>query len=390
MAARLTFFRVGNGDMTLIQTQGGHQVLVDANIRDAADDPDGEHPDVGAQLRKRLNRDGHGRYFVDALLLSHPDQDHSNGLNAHFHLGPPADFPSTSDKIFIREMWSSERVISRAESDKDRPLCEDAKAFIKEYRRRINLIKSGRTAGNGDRALRLGDLEASDPPALRGVSYGVDDAFNKINGEVDNWVEVRVRGPLAQGKDEPEEELIAKNRSSVILQVAFSAGFDTEAVLYLTGGDAEVEVWKRLWRRLKSTPEKLAYDLMLAPHHCSWHSLSSDSIGDLGTKAKVDPEARQALGQARQGAYIVSSSKPIKNDDDDPPSYRAKQEYEAIAKNVGGSFLCVTEHNGEHAEDPIEFEVAASGAVLVATAAAAATLTSPGAIGRQPLGHGSR
>ncbi len=286
-------------------------------------------------------------------------------------------------------MWSSERVIGRAETLKDRPLSDDALAFIKEYRRRINLVKSGAAAGSGDRALRIGDLDPSDPATLRSISFGVDDVFSKVNGEKDNWIEVRVRGPLQKGKDETEEELMATNRSSVILQIALAAGFKPDAVLFLAGGDAEVEIWKRQWQRLKSDPAKLEYDILLCPHHCSWHSLSGDSISKLGPKAKVDPDAKSALSQARRGAYIVASSKPIKNDDDDPPSYRAKQEYQGIVDGVGGTFLCVTAHGGEKAEEPVEFEVSTGGAVLVTKAAVAAgVLTSPGAIGRQPLSHG--
>ncbi len=391
MTAKVTFFRVDNGDMTLVETNGGHRILVDTNIRDDADDPDGKHPDVAAQLRKRLKRDNQGRYYVDAFVLSHPDQDHCNGLCDHFHLGPPADFPKNSDKILIREMWSSERVISRAERLKDRPLCNDAKAFVKEYRRRIDLARAGKSVGTGDRALRIGDLDQTDSASLRAVSFGVDDVIKTVNGEEDSWLECRVRGPLQKGANEAEEDLIAKNRSSVILQIALAAGHNTEAVVFLTGGDAEVEIWKRLWQRHKATPTKLEYDILQTPHHCSWHSLSADSIGDLGDKAKVDPDARSALGQARKGAFIVASSKPIKDDDDDPPSHRAKKEYEGLAESAGGAFLCVTEHNGEKSEEPVEFEVATSGAVLVkGTAAIAGLLTSPGAVGRQPLGHGKK
>ena len=38
MAGRLSFFPVGNGDMTLVQTEGGHKILIDMNILAAADE----------------------------------------------------------------------------------------------------------------------------------------------------------------------------------------------------------------------------------------------------------------------------------------------------------------------------------------------------------------
>jgi len=89
MTARLSFFPVGNGDMTLVQTEGGNRILIDMNIRSAADDPDDDTPDVAAKLRDKLVRDAEGRLYVDALLLSHPDEDHCRGLRRHFHSACP-------------------------------------------------------------------------------------------------------------------------------------------------------------------------------------------------------------------------------------------------------------------------------------------------------------
>ena len=41
MTCTLSFFSVGNGDMTLLELESGRKVLIDLNIRVAADDPDG-------------------------------------------------------------------------------------------------------------------------------------------------------------------------------------------------------------------------------------------------------------------------------------------------------------------------------------------------------------
>ena len=109
MTATLSFFPVGNGDMTLVETESGRKILIDLNIRAAADDLDDDTPDVARALRKRLKRDGRGRLYLDALLVSHPDKDHCSGLRKHFHLGPPSEWSSRADKIFIREVWSAHR-----------------------------------------------------------------------------------------------------------------------------------------------------------------------------------------------------------------------------------------------------------------------------------------
>lgn len=80
MVARISVFVVGNGDMTLIELESGRKILIDINVRGAADDPDDDTPDVARELRDRLTRDAQGRLYVDAFLLSHPDQDHCRGL----------------------------------------------------------------------------------------------------------------------------------------------------------------------------------------------------------------------------------------------------------------------------------------------------------------------
>jgi len=107
--ANLTFFPVDNGDMTLVRLADSvtTTILIDVNIRVAADDPEDTTRDVAADLRARLPRDEKGRPYVDAFLLSHPDKDHCTGFEKHFHLGPLADYaddkkPDAQKRIVIR------------------------------------------------------------------------------------------------------------------------------------------------------------------------------------------------------------------------------------------------------------------------------------------------
>src|SRR5688572_30156854 len=132
MAASVEFFPVGNGDMTLITLESGKRILIDINIRKAADDDEEDVPDVAQMLKDRLDTDAEGRLYVDVFLLSHPDDDHCRGLREHFHLGAPADYKKKDGKIFIREMWSSPIVARRKE--KGAELTDEAKAWRDEAR----------------------------------------------------------------------------------------------------------------------------------------------------------------------------------------------------------------------------------------------------------------
>lgn len=356
MVACIQFYPVDNGDMTLVEFESEKQLLIDCNVREAADDPDDETPDVMAMLKDRLKTDDKGRHYVDAFLMSHPDQDHCRGFKKHFYLGPPADYPADSKKILIKELWSSPMVFRRA--SKEHVLCEDAQAFNKEARRRVARFReAGDKIEDGDRILILGEDQDGKTDDLGDILVRADDEFQKILGATDASWKARLLAPLPLADDE-EEGVLAKNGSSTILRFSIKGGGTADAGRFLTGGDADVAIWERLWKRHKNRTDWLRYDILQTPHHCSWRSLSYDSWSDLGDDAEVCNDARSALAQTRTGAVLVASSKAISDDDSDPPCVRAKREYEDIADEADGEFMCVAD---EANDAPLEFEIGSGG-----------------------------
>ena len=367
----VTFFPVDNGDMTLIRLgdADASTILIDVNIRVDADDPNSKVRDVAKDLRGQLKKDSNGRPYVDAFLLSHPDQDHCRGLTRHFYLGPLADYPDDDKadkdkKIVIRELWSSPIVFRRA--SKNHTLCDDAKAFNKEARRRVKLNKDHYFAvSDGDRIQIMGKDIDGKTDDLVPIVRPVDQAFNTIAGRTSKMFSAYLLAPIDASDDEEVEACLVKNESSVIINFTLAADDNTpDGAKFLTGGDAEVFIWNRQWDRHKKEPSVLEYDLMQTPHHCSWHSLSYDSWSDKGEDAKLDADARKALSQARSGAVIVASCKPIKDDDGDPPCIRAKREYVAITDAVKGKFYCTGEYPKEGEVEPMVFTVSALGVAL--------------------------
>lgn len=395
MTATITFFPVDNGDMTLLKFADADAtaLLIDVNIRQDADDPKGEARDVAKDLRDRLKKDANGRPYVDAFLLSHPDQDHCRGVSRHFHLGPPGDYPDDKKdykdkKIVIREIWSSPIVFRRA--SKTHTLCDDAKAFSTEARRRVQLNRDKNfVVGDGDRILVMGEDIEGKTDDLGPILKKVDESFSTINGKESAFFSALLLAPLDARNEEEEEENLVKNQSSVILNITIAAdGQTSDGAKFLAGGDAEVFIWNQQWARHKKTPGMLEYDLLQAPHHCSWHSLSYDSWSEYGEEAKVDADARSALSQTRDGAIVVASSKPIADDDSDPPCIRAKREYVAIAKDAKGEFYCTGEYPNTKAVEPLVFTVSSRGiqppSKKESGAKAAAIVTSA----RTPMPHG--
>jgi beta-lactamase superfamily II metal-dependent hydrolase len=378
-AVKSEHFRVGNGDMVLLTFESGRRVLIDINVRV----PDDEIVDVAKQLRNRLDRDDKGRLFVDAFLSTHPDQDHIRGLREHFHLGPLTDWSKSADKILIREMWSSPIVFRRAHK-KNHLLCEDADAWCAEARRRVRVFESGGTVVDGDRIKILGEDENGKTDKLGAILVKTGQTFSSICGASDSSFAAHLLAPMV-ADDETEEEIITKNNSSVIMRIDLKVRAMTQG-RFLFGGDADVGVWERIWERNGATVVNIQYDVLIAPHHCSWHSLSWDSWSEMGEDANVSPDARSALAQARSGALIIASSKPVTDDDSDPPCIRAKREYEEILELQSGEFHCVADRSGE---EPLVIEVLAQGP-KIKRAVFAATVAAGTGIGSQPFAHGKK
>lgn len=362
MATKITFYPVGNGDMTLISLgdSTGTNILVDCNIRAAADDPEDSTRDVANDLRRRLKTDAKSRPYVDVFLSTHPDEDHVRGFQKHFYLGAPGDYgddekPADEKHIVIQEMWSSPIMFRRASTD--HTLCNDALAFNREAKRRVEFARDQKFAGigDGDRILVLGEDEDGKTDDLRSILVKVDESFDQVNGTQNFLFKARLLAPLPAADDD-EAEAMSKNHSSVILNMELADGPSLKTVKnFLVSGDAEVLIWEKLWEKYENEADVLAYDILLSPHHCSWHSLSYDSRSENGDDAKVCEAAKSALSQIRAGGQIIASSCPIKDDDCEPPSHAAKLEYELIVKSEKGSFLCVGELPTEKDPAPLDF-----------------------------------
>lgn len=374
MTASITFFPVGNGDMTLVTFDNDQKLLIDIKVRKAADDPDDDTPDVMAALRDRLTRDEKGRLFVDGFLLSHPDADHICGLERHFHLGPPADWVKADDKILIREMWSSPIVFRRAA--KDHVLSNDAKAWSKEARRRVKRFRdSGTATVEGDRIQIMGEDQNGKTDDILAIVVKTDDLLTSLNRVASGTFEGRLLAPIPHDDDEELEELLGKNQSSVIIRFSIRGGGLLDKCRFLSGGDAEVAIWERLWgKHGDERADWLEYDVL---HHCSWHSLSYDSYSTYGEEAELCDEARSALAQVRKGAIIVASSETIEPEDSDPPSDRAKREYISIVDDDDDRFLCVANVWIDE-ERALQYDITSSGVTKAARSVAKAAVSALG------------
>jgi ribonuclease BN (tRNA processing enzyme) len=362
-SSTITFFPVGekNGGMTLIKLNDKLEtsILIDCSI---GTDLIADYCDVNEELRNRLPEDVQGRPYVDAFILTHRHEDHVKGLQDNFHLGSLSNYDDTTEipKIVIRELWSS-HIYWKPESE-NYSLCDNAKAFNKEMKRRTELYKSKKTIQQeGDRAIIIGNDPDGRTDGLEVIKYDIGNSFSKINERnLDGKLKGLILSPINREDSEDDEAFFDHNRQSVVIQFTISENdfysrYDNKILM---SADAECLVWEKLWKKYVNRTQELEYDILYTPHHCSWHSLSYDS------QSKVDDpqiceDAKKALSRKKSGAFAVSQSKIITDKTDDPPSVEAKKEYQGI---VGyDKFMCTNEYPNAKEPEPIEFNLTSSG-----------------------------
>jgi len=155
-----------------------------------------------------------------------------------------------------------------------------------------------------------------------------------------------------------KEEEDDRNDTSVVVQGKFNVDGQADAGLFFIGGDAGHRIWERILNI--SDDDKLRWDLFLTPHHCSWSFFNDTPSADY---PEATDSSIEVLNKKREGAMVIASCKPIKQDGNNPPHYKAKQEY----INVVGeeNFLVTGEHPEESAPLPIIFEFSANGPVKI-------------------------
>ena len=100
-------------------------------------------------------------------------------------------------------MWSSPVILRHA--SKTHTLCDDAKAWAKEARRRVALFKAGTVIEDGDRIKVLGEDVDGKTDDLAAILVKVGEIFRTICGVTDLTFQATLLAPLP-ATDEEEEE----------------------------------------------------------------------------------------------------------------------------------------------------------------------------------------
>lgn len=287
-----------------------------------------------------------GIRYLAVFVLSHAHLDHCQGFQL---LLDKVD----AGELRIGELWFSPRIFRDASGEED--LCADAMAFTDEALRRAKVVCSeGESAASGDRVRVIGSDDILDDPDFAGLP----DRFKSRPGDVitvldgvhfdESEFRAFLHSPFG---DDSEGE---RNDTSVGMQITLGQGDSRGRLLLL--GDLEAQSLQRIFD--VSAEEDVAWDLLLAPHHCSRSALfEKDADGNYVLKADLVLAISDAASPA--GRVLLSSSANFSDDPGcNPPHQMARDQYEAIAPN---GVLCTAEYPAADSDSPIVFELTEAG-----------------------------
>ncbi len=331
--SRMIVYPLGNADCTLIELDNGQHLIFDyADSRDATDLTD-RRIDLATAVRADLD----GRDTCDVVAFTHADADHIRRASEFFHLLHHRAYQGNG-RIKIKELWVPSALITEPN------LKDDARLLQAEARYRLREGSGIRVFSSpnhlSDWFKREGISPASRAHLISNAGTVVPSFTKALNG-----VEFFVHSPFAVRQD--KNTVVDRNNSSLVLQVTFvSGGKETRVIL---AGDVTHEVLDDIVTvtRMHKRDERLEWDIIKVPHHCSYLSLSAEKGSTI-----TAPDANIAWlydTQAHTGAHLISSSNPIPTNDDDvqPPHPQAAAYYRACVTPKNGQFLVTMENPTE-------------------------------------------
>ena len=326
--------------------------------------------DVKADLLKELKKDGLGRPFVDLFISTHPHDDHCKGFAENFYHGEVDDYDKdkNKDEIIIEELWITPRGLNNNLSSPAEDIRKEAKRRRKLYDDDKNFI------GSKGNYLRIIGYD-KDKEFDRRYCYVPGKLVTTVHGSSLSWLEIFIHAPFKEDV-ETSKKYDNKNATSVVVQFGFKIdGYTGYKSRVLMGGDAEHEIWQHILDN-NTDEEKLRWNIFLALHHCSW-----SFFNDSDNKKEIKPSADAILNkQIGNSAHIIASSNEIKNDDNNPPCYEAKQQYIKKLKSGSLHFLNTATHSkvGDIPQ-PIVFKINENGKTLKenTTVAGATSISNP-------------
>lgn len=328
----VTFFPLGNADACKLELPSGALLLFDFGNQGNPDDGSDKRIDLAAALRDDCT--AADRDTFDVVAFTHADDDHTHGARDFFWL-EHADKYQGDGRFKIAELWVPAGFITEASSNlDDHPRVIQAEARYRLRKGEGIRVFSRPTALTGwfeDEGIALADRE-----------HLISDAGTIVPGFTleEQGAEFFVHSPFAVHTD---EGMVDRNQCALVLQATLECGDAPRRLLLTTDVAHEVLTDIVATTQSHGNEERLAWDIVKVPHHCSYLSLSDEQGTDI---TEPVPNVQWLFEQGTDGATLVGTCKPIPSNDDDcqPPHRQAAAYYRERAEAVDGEFVVTMEH----------------------------------------------
>lgn len=383
MSNKIKFYPVGNGDQSLILLKDGTTIAIDCHIRqESVGCTDGTMYDVKKDVLSSIKK-RNGIPFLDVFILSHGDKDHCGGYKDHYYQGDPAKYSKEdleANLIMIDEMWFSPMIAEKHSNPNEEAYQNEA-----ERRLALHLKKSPDKDLPGNR-IRIvgydGNKKYDELNHLRYTPGMIVNTFNTITQPTFSlFIHAPFKETLASADEDPD-----KNTNSIVFQARFKnhptdKGFSS---LVMLGGDADYIAWELILEKTISskkdvTESALDWDILLAPHHCSWTFFNEHNCKDEPRDSSLE-----VLKYRRAGGIVIASCKKIVDDDDNPPSQLAKDTYIKHLESAK-KFLNTSTEPKESSPEPIVFLMTENGPVRESNAKVSSASGAAGGAGASSI-----
>ncbi len=344
----VVYWPVGTGDSTTLVLRPRETVMqIDLHHLEMADDPDEPVWPIIDHLVKILPKKN-GRPYLSLFVLTHPDKDHIQG------------FAELLRRVDIGELWHTPKIF-RDQSDQE-SLCDDAKVFRKEARRRRTVISNNpNNVKSGDRLRVIGHDDILTEEDYRRLPDSCKsrpgEKVSMVDGvDLSEDFQAFIHAPF---KDDQAEN---KNNTSLSLNVVIREREKYGQFFFF--GDREYPTIKRIFETTEKNNQNIGYlwyDAMLCAHHCSKAVMYWPAEGEKQEVFKKDIMDYFEKYKRPDTGYIISSSHSdfTDGDGDNPPHKKARSRYEEIVR--AGRFICTHEYPEKKSPHPLVFIVSENG-----------------------------
>ena len=320
---KIKYYPVDNGDTSLITLKDNTTILIDCNFRKEEKNSDGNNvypvkKDLLDSIRKRKHYKS-----IDLFVLTHPDQDHCRGFEKNFYQGDPDDYGKSNrdnEEIIIDEIWVTSMLFTWS-------VCSDANAIRSEVNRRKRLTGNDKNK-RGNRLRLVGYDEDRNLQDV--IQYVPGYEINSINDVTYDTFSIFIHAPfkknLIKGK-----AIKDRNSASIVFQARFKdKNTDIDHSSYaIFGGDADHNNWKHIIKITErhNKGKYLRWDLLLAPHHCSWSYFNDTPYSNKENQTPKDHSIKLLKDYRENGGSVICSSKKVIEAKRNPPHKAAKDQY---------------------------------------------------------------